>query len=329
MIAHSRSALEVRRATAILLVNQGYDPAQVSGYSRRQVFDIRARYIAQGLLAIEDKRKNNFQELLTKKQRQEIIETLKNKAPKELDPYYANYDYWTTGVLGDWIKKAYKVAYKSKTSYYLVFRQAKFTYHKPGRVYEKHDDEAVREWRKEMKPRICQARKDPKTVILCEDEMHLSSQTTVQKIWLSQGDYPKIEVSNKKESRSIYGFLNIRTGDEHAFKTSWQNMFITVGVLKKLRKIYPAQKLLLLWDGAGWHRGSEVQKFIKQDKRIETIHFPRYSPEENPQEHVWKNGRSQVTHNHFIKDIDQTTNRFVRYLNTTKFTYSLLGVSAD
>ncbi len=63
-------------------------------------------------------------------------------------------------------------------------------------------------------------------------------------------------------------------------------MFITVECLQELRKAYPAKKLLIFWDGAGWHRGSEVQKFIEADKPIETIYFPLYSPEEYPQEHV-------------------------------------------
>ena len=71
------------------------------------------------------------------------------------------------------------------------------------------------------------------------------------------------------------------------------------------------KKLLIFWDGAGWHRGSEVQKFMEKDKKIEIIYFPPYSPEENPQEHVWKAGRSHVTHNRFIKDIDSVTKAFV------------------
>jgi len=157
-----------------------------------------------------------------------------------------------------------------------------------------------------------------------EDEMSLSAATTIQKIWLPQGEYPQIEVSSRKESRSIYGFLNIKTKQEHAFKTEWQNMYITSAVLTKLRKIYPTEKILLIWDQGPWHRGSKAQEFIKQDKNIRTIYFPRGAPEENPQEHVWKNGRSQVTHNKFIQKIDQTTAEFVTYLNATKFNYSFL-----
>jgi len=228
--------------------------------------------------------------------------------------------------LAEYILRKYEVAYKSKTSLYIIFRQSKFSFHKPGRVYQKRDEQEVEDWKKTVKPIIKQAFSQTNTVILCEDEMILSTQTTFQKIWLPKGDYPKIEASNKKENRSVYGFLNIKTGQEHAFKTAWQNMFTTVDVLKELRKIYPKEKLLILWDGPGWHRGKEVTNFIQKDKNIETIFFPKYSPEENPQEHVWKRGRSEVTHNFTINDIDETTDNFVNFLNTTKFDYSLLGL---
>ena len=179
-----------------------------------------------------------------------------------------------------------------------------------------------------MKKPLQKAFEDPETILLCEDEMVLSSQTTFQKIWLKKGEYPKIEVSNTKTNRSIYGFLNIKTGQCHAFMRERQNMVITAEILKKIRGFYPNKKILLLWDGAGWHRGSVVQNFIQEDGNIETIYFPPYSPEENPQEHVWKKGRSSITHNAFIPDITLTAQRFIDYLNITLFPYKLLELTA-
>ncbi|PIU24548.1 hypothetical protein COT12_00480 [Candidatus Berkelbacteria bacterium CG08_land_8_20_14_0_20_39_8] len=105
-------------------------------------------------------------------------------------------------------------------------------------------------------------------------------------------------------------------------------MFITVKILKKIKAIYQNEKLLIIWDGAGWHRGSEVQKYLKQDKRIKTIHFPRYAPELNPQEHVWKSGRDHCSHNKFIENIDTATNDFISFLNSQKFHYYLIGFGA-
>lgn len=282
---------EVKRAQAIILIDKEIDiPAitALTGIERSQIFNLRSHYLKNGSIAIDDKNKKNPKELLTKKQRQEIIESVKTKTPGECDKYFERNDYWTTGVLGKYILRKYDVAYKSKTSLYLIFRQSKFSFHKPGRVYQKRDEAEVKKWQKMAKPIVEKALADSDTIILCEDEMILSTQTTFQKVWLPKGEYPKIEASNKKENRSIYGFLNIKTGQEHAFKTDWQNMFITADILKNVRKIYPKQKLLLFWDGPGWHRGKEVAKFIEQDKNIQTVLFPKYSPEENPQEHVWK-----------------------------------------
>lgn len=323
------SSREIRRAQAVILLDKESpikSISEITGLERSQIFNIRKNYFEKGVKTIKDKNKKNPKELLTRNQRKEITETLNSKKPSETDRYFINNDYWTTAVLAAWIKRKYNAAYKSKTSLYLIFKQSKFTFHKPGRIYQKRDAKEVKQWKIRTKPIVEQALKEKSTVILCGDEMILSTQTTIQKIWLPQGQYPRIEISNKKENRSIYGFLNIKTGQEHGFKTKFQNMFVTADTLKKIRKIYAEQKLLLLWDGPGWHRGKEVINFIKQDGNIEIIFFPKYSPEENPQEHVWKKGRETVTHNFTINDIDKTTDDFVNYLNTNKFNYSLLGL---
>lgn len=313
-----------------MLLDKEHDMASITdltGFERSRIFNLRKGYLEKGITSIKDPSSKNPKEILTKKQLQKVCDVLVSKKPSDLDSYFRNYDYWTAGCLADWIKRKFGVTYKSKTSLYLIFKRAKFTFHKPGRVYQKRNEQEVAEWKVRTKPIIARAIKSSGTVILTEDEMVLSTQTTIQKIWLPQGEYPKIEFSNKKENRSIYGFLNIKTGKEHAFKTDWQNMHITAEILKKVRSIYQNKKILLLWDGPGWHKGSAVQEFIKQDGNLQVIHFPKYSPEENPQEHVWKKGRSAVTHNFTINDIDQTADDFVNYLNTNTFNYSLLGFS--
>lgn len=318
-----------KRAKAIILLNKRTGIKTITdytGYSRSQIFALRIHYIQKGIKVVETTRKGEPKRLLTKKQLKEIVRTVKTKKPKDVG-FHESFSYWSTGVLGKYIKNTYGVFYRSKTSYYLMFKQAKFTYHKPGRVYERHDQAKVDQWEKENKPKIKKAWKEKNTIILCEDEMKLSTQTTFQKIWLPANEYPQVEINNKKEGRSIYGFLSVKTGVEHAFKTSWQNMYITKDQLEKIRKIYPKKHILLLWDGPGTHKGCEVANFLKMDGNIEVIYFPPYAPEENPQEHVWREGRKEVSHNHFIENIDTATDNFVNFLNTTKFLYKLLDFS--
>lgn len=309
---------------AILMLDQGQEIETiklVTGLGRSRVFGLRKGYLENGKKCLEVKPRG-INRLLTKKQLRDIVKTVKTQSPKEAG--FGNYEFWNTGILALHIEEKYHVRYKSKTSYYLIFKRVRFTYHKPGRVYQKHDPVKVKLWRKETTPKIRRFWKDPNTVILCEDEMKLSTQTTFQKIWLPQGKYPLVTVSNKKEGRSIYGFLNSKTGEEHAFKTPWQNMYITADQLIKIRRIYPTQKIVILWDGPGSHRGKEVTKFIESDGKIELIYFPPYSPEENPQEHVWREGRKEISHNKFIENIDTATDEFVTFLNNRKFLYKLL-----
>ena len=328
---NGKTGAEVKRSQAILLLDGGKhirEIESITGYGRSQIFELRNRYLKVGISSVEDKRTGAPKELLTKKQRNEIVQTVKTKAPKDLGTYWKNYDHWTTSVLGDWIEREYEVKYKSKTSHYLLFRKAEFTYHKPGRVYHEHSEEEVEKWKKSTKPKLKKLLREKDTVLLSADEMILTTATTIQKVWLPKGEYPTIECSTGgRKRRNVYGFLNIKTGTEHAFKTELQNMHVTKEILEKVRALYPKQKIALFWDNAGWHKGSVVQEYIKQDKNIEIIHFPTYTPEENPQEHVWKSGRSHCTHNRFIEDIDKATDELVAYFNGNKFPYKLLGFS--
>lgn len=178
---------------------------------------------------------------------------------------------------------------------------------------------------------------DPDTVILAEDELILSTQTTFQKVWLPVNSYPKVAISHTRKVKAIFGFLNVKSGKEHAFSTNRINMFATKRMLQAIRRIYPknsnkgnklkGKKILLLWDNPGWHKGSAVTEYVKKDGKITLLYFPKYAPDQNPQEHVWKEGRSKVTHNRFIDDLDAATKDFVAYLNSTRFNYALLNFS--
>ena len=162
-----------------------------------------------------------------------------------------------------------------------------------------------------------------------EDEMVLTNATTTQKIWLPKGQYPPVlEINSTKKRQSFYGFLNLKTGQQHTFVTGWQNMHITAEILTKVRKLYPTQKLVIFWDNAGWHRGSKVQEWVEQDGNTEIVYFPPYTPDFNPQEHVWKAGRAAITHNRHITKLKEVAEEFRQYLESRTFAYELLGFRA-
>lgn len=316
------------KAFAILQYVRGGDMS-LCVYTVDHARRLKRSYLNKGVEALNDQRKTDRHRVLSAPEKRHVIDIIKTKLPKEVMPG-CSAEYWTTGLLGSYIEDKFGKKYKSKTSSYLLFKEAKLTWHKPGKVYEKSNPEAKAAWIETIQPILEKYWQEKDTVVLCEDEMVLTAKTTTQKVWLPSGKYPPIvEVNGRSKNKSFYGFLNLKTGQENAFITDWQNMYITVEILKKIRKVYPTQKLVIIWDNAGWHRGSKVQEWIEADKNTETIHFPAYTPDLNPQEHVWKAGRKEVTHNQFIDKIEETAEKFKGYIESQRFAYELLGFRAS
>lgn len=319
--------IPIQKAQAIILIENNATEIlikSVTGYLRSTAVKLRKKYIKKGLDALKNKRrKKASNDLLTRNQRDELDRTLRTKKPRE---FGYDSDYWTTNMIGHLIKEQYNVQYKSRTPIYLILRRAKFTYHKPEKVHEKHNPEAIEKWKKEMQPIINEASNELNTVVLAGDEMTLTTDVTTQKIWLPANEYPKILTKSKRERRHLYGFLNIENGVQNAFKTMDETGETTVSILKKLAKIYQGKKIVLIWDNASWHKSHPVREFLATTNQFKLYNFIPYSPEENPQEHVWKAGRQAITHNVFIKDIDKATDQLLSFFNDNLFKYSFFGL---
>lgn len=318
------TANELKRVQAILLVDSGAQSKlieQLTGYGKKYAFDLRKKYIDCGISTLKDKRKPP-ERLLTKNQREQIITILHKSTP---EAFGYNSSFWTTSILAHLIKEQYGVQYKSKTSFYIIFKNAKFTYHKPDKQYKNRDQKVIDEWTQKHKQEITDALNDPNTVVLVEDEMFLTTQTTTQKIWLPKGEFPKIDVSSKRQLRCIYGFLNVSSGKEHAFKTTAANSDETCKILNLIGNEYKNYKIVIIWDNAIWHKSLKIKSFLSETKhKLHLITLPPYAPDLNPQENVWKAGRSNVSHNQFIDNIDTATDEFVGYLGNQIFDYKFL-----
>jgi len=80
--------------------------------------------------------------------------------------------------------------------------------------------------------------------------------------------------------------------------------------------------ILICLDGAGFHRSKELKEYLKDNYGIfEFFRFPTYSPDLNPQEHVWKALRANLNKVKGKYTFKQTVDRACRYLSTTKFDY--------
>ncbi len=170
MTHKERAGAEVRRAAAVLYIDDEADEATLTRfthYSRRQAFAIRKAYLETGSEALRDKRQSNRERVLTKQERDEVVLLLKTKQPKAVLAGCQD-SHWSTGLLGEYIERHYGKRYKSKTSHYLLFKEAKLSFHLPGRRYEKADQAAQNAWvakQTDGRSKLMRAWKDTDTIV--------------------------------------------------------------------------------------------------------------------------------------------------------------------
>src|SRR3954462_5984625 len=71
----------------------------------------------------------------------------------------------------------------------------------------------------------------------------------------------------------------------------------TVDVLRRLRTEWPADKLIIVWDGASYHRAG-VGREAAEALNIDLVPLPGYSPDFMPVEALWRWLREDVTYHH-------------------------------
>lgn len=75
--------------------------------------------------------------------------------------------------------------------------------------------------------------------------------------------------------------------------------------LDEMATRYPDENIVMVLDGAGWHKNQE----IKLAENMRTVFLPPYSPELNPQEHVWDELREKFFHNRAFDSMDALERR--------------------
>lgn len=161
-------------------------------------------------------------------------------------------------------------------------------------------------------------------MVLVADECRVEKEVGTKAIWYPAGHYPQIKIDRERQAVSFYGAVNVKTGQCHSRQASWQNSQETVKFLKQLEKPYRGKRALLIWDSAPSHF-KQVKTYLKEDKKwqLEILPFPPYSPELNPQEHVWKAARQSITHNSQTEFSARVTS-FSHYLRRRRFPTNFL-----
>jgi len=160
----------------------------------------------------------------------------------------------------------------------------------------------------------------PDGVILALDQMSLYFQATLTRVWAPIGQTPWVRVASQRQYVNFYGALDVLSGREISLSLPKQNAEMTVHFLNHILTCLPDRPILLLWDRASWHKGA-AREFVQQHPLMDMLYFPVACPDLNPQEHVWKQARDAISHNHTCPTFGQLRQAFHDYLENTCFKF--------
>ncbi len=160
---------------------------------------------------------------------------------------------------------------------------------------------------------------------MAEDEASLYLQATLRAVWHWRGETPVVKLHPGRDCVHFYGSLNLLTGAVIVTRTTTMKSETTALHIQQVLIANPDTPVLLLLDRATWHHGPAIDSLLAANPRLELMYFPTAAPDLNPQEHVWKAARDNVSHNHLVAKLGQLATDFETYLKTTKFASPLLA----
>ncbi len=112
---------------------------------------------------------------------------------------------------------------------------------------------------------------------------------------------------------SFYGIYLFPLGRVEIWPAPQADTDQTCQMLSRLRQDYPHQKLVILWDGAPYHRSAAVHE--QSDKLgICLVPLPGYSPDMMPVEALWRWLRQQVTGNYCHASVAELLERVASFV---------------
>ena len=247
-----------------------------------------------------------------------LIETQKQKLKQIIldGPEKAGFSRgtWTSGMIQGIIEKKYKVTYNHRYVCDLL-KQIGLSYQKGKYISDQYDSKERILWKNETWPNVLDRAKREDAVILFEDEVGFALWGSLGYTWGVAGKQPLVKTTGKRKNLKAFGVIDYFSG-RFVFQTEENklNSKSYISFLKKVLKRF-AGKIILIHDGAPYHKSKIVKEFMAFQPRLEAVRLPSYSPEFNIIEHLWKKAKAK-THNKYFPDFQSLKKHVGRVLRS-------------
>ncbi len=282
----SRETLEQYRFRALELREKGWKVnkiAEAFGLSAGSVSHWFTNVERNGKEILKSRKAKGKEPKINLGERLEIIEWVKRDA-KEFG--FAT-SLWTCKLIQILIKKIFSKSL-SISNVWELLRKANLTPQKPRKEAFEKDEKAVRIWIKKEWPKIMAIVRRQQAMLYFQDEAGVSLIPYLRTTWAPKGEKPVIKVTGKKGGVCVSSAISPAGRMVFRIEKGRMTSETYIDFLAKIISQHPNRKVVLVSDNAPIHISKSVKSFVlSNNKRISLFYIPSYSPELNPDEHIW------------------------------------------
>lgn len=307
--AYQRGHLRLlKRIHALLYVSEGKAVTEIMAIlqlSQQSVYNYLKAFLLHGLDSLHYRRPSGRPPKLTKSQKQELCALI------DQGPEAAGYDCgcWTTALLQDLILTRFKIEYHP---HYLaeLLGTLGYSYQKARFVSDHLADVAEEQatWLTQTWPELLARARAQGAMILFGDECSFAQWGSLSYTWAKRGHQPEVQTSGKRKAYKVMGFIDYFSG---AFFYQAQTAKFTGDTYQAfLRQIMArtSKPLFIIQDGARYHTSAAMREFFAtHTDRLTVSQLPRYSPDFNPIEYLWRKLKKQATHLRYFPTFEALT----------------------
>lgn len=305
--------LEAIRIRAVEQVQSGESPETVIkalGFSRACIYNWLASYRAGGWHALRARPLKGRPKKISGRQMKWIYDTVTLKNPMQ---YKFEFALWTRGMIRTLINERFGIKL-SLPSVGRLLAQLGLTCQKPLMRAFQQNPALVEKWLREEYPQIRSRAKRLGAEIYFGDEAGVRSDFHSGKTWAPKGKTPIIRTTGAR-----FGFNMIS-----AVSPKGQMRFMVVEgrvaapqfceFLRRL--VFKTEKpIFLILDGHPVHRSARVKNLVESIKdKLQLFFLPPYSPELNPDEHVWNDLKNNGIGRMLVAGPDDMRRKVVSHL---------------
>jgi transposase len=190
-----------------------------------------------------------------------------------------------------------------------ALHRLKLSWKKAKKLLGRADPERRQVFIEQLQGVLDGAQRDQHLVVFL-DEAHIHQDCDLGYGWAERGQ--RFWVASRSPGLSaklsFYGLYLYNEGQVRLWPYRRATGEHTIDVLQRLRAEAPERKLIVLWEGAPYHRADAVRE-VASTLGIELMPLPGYSPDLMPVEALWRWLREDITCHHCHASADDLIRR--------------------